>query len=158
MTGEQKLRTAFRLYWVARKLRAATLRDQHPDWTPEQVEQKVKEIFLHARIAAFPLDDLYRPPSEILRLEQQRAERGHFNLIHHETGFRADVCLARQDELHRWGPGHAREVSLSHETADLGIDAWTVTALGRGRGERSSQRVSKILRQTRSCANSSLMK
>ncbi len=49
MNGEQKLRTAFRLYWLARKLKAAALHDQHPDWTPEQVELKVKEIFLHAR-------------------------------------------------------------------------------------------------------------
>ena len=48
MTGEQKLKTAFRLYWTAREIKAAGLRQQHPDWTEEQVQQKVKEIFLHA--------------------------------------------------------------------------------------------------------------
>jgi hypothetical protein len=48
MTGQQKLRTAFALYWSARKLKAAALREQHPDWNEEQVQQKVKEIFLHA--------------------------------------------------------------------------------------------------------------
>lgn len=48
MTGAQKLRTAFGLYWSARKLKAARLRKQHPDWTEEQVQQKVKEIFMHA--------------------------------------------------------------------------------------------------------------
>lgn len=48
LTGQQKLQTAFQLYWGARKLKAAALRQQHPDWSEEQVEQKVKEIFLHA--------------------------------------------------------------------------------------------------------------
>lgn len=48
MTGEQKWRTAFGLYWAARSLKAAALREQHPDWTEAQVQQKVKEIFMHA--------------------------------------------------------------------------------------------------------------
>ena len=48
-TGQQKLRTAFALYWGARKLKAAALRQQHPAWNEEQVQQAVKEIFLHAR-------------------------------------------------------------------------------------------------------------
>lgn len=48
MTGTQKLRTAFGLYWSARKLKAARLRELYPDWTEPQVQQRVKEIFLHA--------------------------------------------------------------------------------------------------------------
>ncbi|MBN8422500.1 MAG: hypothetical protein J0L73_26535 [Verrucomicrobia bacterium] len=48
MTGAQKLRTAFQMYWGARRLKAARLRQQHPEWTEEQVQQKVKEIFMYA--------------------------------------------------------------------------------------------------------------
>ncbi len=48
MTGAQKLRTAFQMYWSARRLKAARLRQQHPDWTEEQVQQRVKEIFMYA--------------------------------------------------------------------------------------------------------------
>ena len=48
MTGQQKVKAAFALYWGARKLKAAGLRQQHPDWTEQQVQEKVKEIFLHA--------------------------------------------------------------------------------------------------------------
>ena len=48
MTGAEKLRTAFGLYWSARKLKAARLREQYPDWTEEQVQQRVKEIFMYA--------------------------------------------------------------------------------------------------------------
>lgn len=47
LSGEQKWRTAFRLYWSARRLKAAAIREQHPDWTEEQVRGRVKEIFLH---------------------------------------------------------------------------------------------------------------
>ncbi len=48
MTGEQKLRAAFNLYWAARELKAARLRQLHPDWTEEKVQQQVKEIFMFA--------------------------------------------------------------------------------------------------------------
>ena len=47
MTGEQKLQSAFAMYWSARHLKAAALTIQHPDWTLEQIERKVSEIFLH---------------------------------------------------------------------------------------------------------------
>ena len=49
MTGEKKIRLAEQLWWEARKLKAAGLRAQHPDWTEEQVEAKVREIFLYAQ-------------------------------------------------------------------------------------------------------------
>ena len=47
LTGAQKLRSATALYWFARRLKAAAIRLQHPDWTEEQVQGRVKEIFLH---------------------------------------------------------------------------------------------------------------
>ena len=48
LSGAQKLSTAFALYWEARRLKAARLRSEHPDWTEEQVEERTKEIFMHA--------------------------------------------------------------------------------------------------------------
>lgn len=48
MSGAEKLRSAFGLYWGARRIKAARLREQHPEWTEEEVQQRVKEIFLHA--------------------------------------------------------------------------------------------------------------
>jgi len=49
MTGEQKLAAASAIYWAARRLKAAGLREQHPKWTEEEIQKKVSEIFLHAR-------------------------------------------------------------------------------------------------------------
>lgn len=49
MSPEQKLRLFLDLHTCAWKLKAAGLRHQHPDWTEEQIQNKVKEIFLYAR-------------------------------------------------------------------------------------------------------------
>ncbi len=49
MTPGEKLRLAERLWFDARKLKAAGLRAQHPDWTEEQIEEKLREIFLNAK-------------------------------------------------------------------------------------------------------------
>ena len=49
ISGEQRLRLAERLYWSARKMKAAGLRAQHPDWPEERVGAEVRRIFLDAR-------------------------------------------------------------------------------------------------------------
>lgn len=49
ITGEERLRLAERLYWSARRMKAAGLRSQHPDWTDERVAAEVARIFLRAR-------------------------------------------------------------------------------------------------------------
>lgn len=49
MTGIQRLRLAERLYWSARKMKAAGLRSQHPDWPESRLNEAVREIFSHAR-------------------------------------------------------------------------------------------------------------
>lgn len=39
---------------------------------------------------AFPLEKYYCPPEEIIQIESRRTQRGHFNIIHHESGLKAD--------------------------------------------------------------------
>ena len=62
---------------------------------------------------AFPLSDFYCPPAEILQIENRRPQRGHFNLIHHETGFKADIYIHRSNELQAWGLSRKRRIELS---------------------------------------------
>lgn len=49
MSPAKKLEIAQQLYWSARNLKAAALRQEHPDWSEEQIGEKVKEIFLYAQ-------------------------------------------------------------------------------------------------------------
>ena len=63
------------------------------DLNPEDAEKLVQ---------AFPSEEFYCPPIEVIKLEIHRPLRGHFNLIHYETGFKADIYALGQDELHHW--------------------------------------------------------
>ena len=49
MTGGQRLQLAEQLYWSARKLTAAGVRQRHPDWSEKQVKAEVRAIFTNAR-------------------------------------------------------------------------------------------------------------
>ena len=53
-------------------------------------------------LRAFPETEFYVPPELVIRAEQARRQRGHFNLIHHETGYKADIYLIGEDPLHLW--------------------------------------------------------
>lgn len=62
-------------------------------------------------IEAFPLDEFYCPPEDVLAIEVRRGQRGHCNLIHHDSGFKADIYMAF-DELHRWALARRTELML----------------------------------------------
>lgn len=49
MTPAQKLEIAVQLWRAARALKAAALRAEHPDWSEDCVQEKVKEVFARAR-------------------------------------------------------------------------------------------------------------
>jgi hypothetical protein len=66
-----------------------------------------------ALLRAFPEAEFYVPPESVIRAEQARVQRGHFNLIHHETGYKADIYLAGADPLHAWALPLRRRVRWS---------------------------------------------
>ena len=49
MSPERKLEIAQMLYYSARELKAAAFRGQHPEWSENEIETKVKEVFLYGR-------------------------------------------------------------------------------------------------------------
>ena len=71
-----------------------------------------------ARIARlpeiFPETEFYLPPLEAI-VAETREPRGHFNIIHHETGFKADIYLAAGDPLHAWALARARRLDIGGE-------------------------------------------
>lgn len=66
-------------------------------------------------VALFPAERFYCPPAEVIMLEARRPLRGHFNLIHHASGHKADVYVAGRDPLHTWGFAHRRRVDLADD-------------------------------------------
>jgi hypothetical protein len=63
-------------------------------------------------IQAFPAEDFYLPPAEVLQAESQRDSRGHFNIIHQRSALRADCYLPGRSELARWELAHRQRLPL----------------------------------------------
>jgi len=63
--------------------------------------------------AAFTEEEFYTPPVEVITVEILRSARGHFNVIHYPSGFKADFYPAGQDAFMRWGLQHATEYEVN---------------------------------------------
>lgn len=46
--------------------------------------------------------EFYLPPADVIATVVAREHRGHFYVIHPESGLKADFYIANRDELHAW--------------------------------------------------------
>jgi hypothetical protein len=81
-------------------------------------------VFLRAKDASqlaaiFPAPTFYVPPDAVITQEMSRDRRGHFNLIHADSGLKADFYTAGRDELHFWAYSHARTYPIGATTITL---------------------------------------
>ena len=67
----------------------------------------------------FPRPEFYVPPEEVIIAEVARQERGHFNIIHTGTSFKADMYPTGRDELNAWAFRNKRPVQFRGETLVL---------------------------------------
>jgi len=65
---------------------------------------------LSRMIAAFPIDDFYLPPKEVLLVEIQPGRKGHFNILHQHSALRADCYLTGGHPLKEWELAHRRRL------------------------------------------------
>lgn len=80
---------------------------------------RLDDASIRALVRAFPDEEFYCAPAEVIRIEARRSQRGHFNIIHHETGFKADIYVAGDDPLHRWALAKRRRVQLGEATISV---------------------------------------
>jgi len=66
---------------------------------------------VNALVSAFPIEDFYLPPEEVLLAEIQREARGHFNIIHQHSALRADCYLPGKSQLARWELANRRKLA-----------------------------------------------
>ena len=67
----------------------------------------------------FPEPEFYCAPPEVIAEEAGRDAFGHFNVMHLETGARADVYLAGKDALARRGLAARRTIQLLGRTVPI---------------------------------------
>jgi hypothetical protein len=63
-------------------------------------------------VACWKPEQFYCPPEEILKIEACRASHAYCNIIHQETGFKADFYLKGNSPLLAWGLQHRRRFEL----------------------------------------------
>ena len=63
--------------------------------------------------ALFPPPQFYVPPVAVIIEEMARERRGHFNIIHADSGLKADFYAAGRDELHAWAFRNVRSYVIA---------------------------------------------
>jgi hypothetical protein len=81
-------------------------------------------VFLRAgdipRLAdVFSAPEFYLPTADVIVAEMARERRGHFNIIHADSGLKADFYLANRDELHAWAFRNLKQYSIGESTVKL---------------------------------------
>ncbi|HAV60958.1 MAG TPA: hypothetical protein DCY13_01160 [Verrucomicrobiales bacterium] len=66
-------------------------------------------------VASFATPEFYVPPAEQIALEVVRPAKGHFNIIHVDTGFKADFYPAGRDAFHGWAFRNAQRMEYCGE-------------------------------------------
>jgi hypothetical protein len=64
----------------------------------------------------FPEPDFYLPPESVIVAEHARSMRGHFNILHLSSGYKADIYLTGRDPLHAWAMPLRRRISWNERT------------------------------------------
>ncbi len=67
----------------------------------------------------FPPPSFYVPPANVIAAEIARERRGHFNVIHADSGLKADFYPANRDELHAWAFRHGRSYAVAETSISL---------------------------------------
>ena len=70
-------------------------------------------------VREFPVSEFYLPPVEVIGIEIARRQRGHLNIIHHRTGYKADLYIQGNDLLHEWGMKHKRVMQIAGEEISI---------------------------------------
>ena len=100
--------------------------------------------------AVFPEEEFYLPPPEVIRIEISRENRGHFNIIHHKTGFKADVYLAGKDPLQLSALENARVISVEEDPVRLAppeyIIVWKLHFFKEGGSEKHLRDIESMFR------------
>lgn len=66
-------------------------------------------------IGSFDPQNFYCPPDTVIGIELRRRPYGHFNIIHHASGFKADFYTSSADQLHEWALKDRRRLEITKE-------------------------------------------
>lgn len=74
---------------------------------------------VHDLLSAFSPDEFYVPPPEVVEIGIAREQKGHFNLSHVPSGFKADMYPCGRDPVDSWALEHAIRETIGNESFAL---------------------------------------
>lgn len=97
----------------------------------------------------YPAPHYYCPPQEVLRLENKRECRGHFNIIHVPSGLKADFYPSQRDPFFEWAWSHRRIIihggkEVCYAPAEY-IVVWKVAYFYEGGSEKHVRDIRRML-------------
>lgn len=112
---------------------------------------------LPALLATFPLTDFYVPPEETIAAEIARTQRGHFNIIHHASGFKADMYVVGNDPLHHWALAHTTSLTIEQQSIQIAPPEYVIIRklefFREGRSEKHLLDIRSMLTHSRAMIN-----
>lgn len=97
----------------------------------------------------FPPEKYYCPPEEVLHIESRRAQRGHFNIIHHESGLKADFYFLSAEAYQREAMKRRVKKELLNEEFWLApleyVILWKLLYYREGQSEKHLQDIRQML-------------
>jgi len=66
-------------------------------------------------VEVFPSSEFYCAPIEVIAEESARSAGGHFNIYHHDSGWRADCYMMGSRELESWAMSEKRSLSVGDD-------------------------------------------
>ena len=67
-------------------------------------------------VEVFPSTEYYLPPLGVIAQEAARDQKGQFNIVHLDTGFKADFYMTGRDDLNAWAFRGKRSSRFEGET------------------------------------------
>lgn len=125
------------------------------------IVMEINKVSIGPFINAFPLSEFYCPPDEIIRNEIKRSERGHFNIIHHATGFKADIYLSGKNEFQKWAIKNKKEISYNSKKLYIAPPEYVIIKklefYKEGKAEKHIQDIKNIVRNSQQLINIDLL-
>jgi predicted nucleotidyltransferase len=77
-------------------------------------------------VHAFPEEDFYLPPTEVIDTELLRGSRGYFKIISQLTMLKADIYLVGSDPLQKWGMQKARLLDIDGQQISFACPEYVI--------------------------------
>ena len=123
---------------------------------------KISENDVPSLAELFPEEQFYCPPSDIILSEISREVRGHFNIIHHQTGLKADLYPIGKDPLHKWAMDKRQKIKFDNDHIYVAPPEYVIVRkldyFREGGSEKHLTDIKKMLRYSADTINMSILK